>query len=198
MKLQSRFVALAVLLSSIFASTAAAHAQGAIYLNPVAIRVSTVTDNGTYSFLGPNTTSRMFYGFTLGGFYDVKTQFKKVEIGVDIRDTLVHGNDASINSFTLGPRIAFAPVSNRLHPYIEPFVAAGGTHAPHTALHITKLQYGAYAGADLDLNRHFTFRAVEIGYSSLTTASDGTIGESATVPSAKLFSITTGFTIRLP
>ena len=59
MKLQSRFVALAVLLTSAFASSAM-HAQGAIYLNPVGIRIQTVADNGTYSFLGPNTTSRMF------------------------------------------------------------------------------------------------------------------------------------------
>lgn len=199
MKLRSLFVALAVS-AAVFTAVAptAAHAQGALYFNPVAIRVSTVVDNGTYSFLGPNTTSRTFWGFTLGGYYTIRTQKKyPVSFSVDVRDTLVHGDNAEINTFALGARIAGRPTA-KFHPYVEPFIADGSSRAPNTTLHITKPNYGILGGGDWDLTRHITFRVVEVGYSRLTTASDGTIGSTATVPSANLLHISTGFTFRIP
>ena len=197
MKLRSLLVALAVLVTS-----AAAHAQGAAYLTPTVARISeSAADNGTYSFLGTGVTSRFFYGVTLGGFYDIPAQytgFKKVEIGVDLRDAIVKANDATQNTFALGGRVAFAPITARFHPYLEPFVAAGTTRSPHTAIHVTKLQYGIFGGADYDLNRHISFRAIEVGFSGLTTASDATIGASATVPTTHQISLSSGFTFRLP
>jgi len=199
MKLRSLFVALAVSVA-VFTAVAPtnAHAQGALYFNPVAIRVSTVADNGNYSFLGPNTTSRMFWGFTLGGYYTIPAQKKyPVNFGVDIRDTLVHANNAEINTFALGVRIA-GTTTGKFHPYLEPFVADGSSRAPSTTLHITKGNYGVLGGGDLDLTKHITFRVAEVGYSRLTTASDGTIGGSATVPSATLIHISTGFVFRIP
>jgi hypothetical protein len=166
----------ACLIALAVAGTAsAAHAQGALYINPVAVRVSNSTaDHGLYAFLGPGETSRMFYGVELGGYY------------------------ALLNSFLVGPRIAFSTRVEKLHPYVEPFVGAGSTRAPNTEIKVTKLQYGAFAGADYDFSRRVSWRIAEVGYSSLTTASGATIGASESYPSSNLLSITAGLTFRLP
>jgi hypothetical protein len=191
----------ACLIALAVAGTAsAAHAQGALYINPVAVRVSNSTaDHGLYAFLGPGETSRMFYGVELGGYYNVPTtQFKSAAIGVDVRDAVLHGNNALLNSFLVGPRIAFSTRVEKLHPYVEPFVGAGSTRAPNTEIKVTKLQYGAFAGADYDFSRRVSWRIAEVGYSSLTTASGATIGASESYPSSNLLSITAGLTFLLP
>jgi hypothetical protein len=180
--------------------TVAASAQGALYVTPVANRVAISTaDPGLYSLLGPGTTSRMFYGVQFGGYYDVPLHQKQLEVGLDLRDAFLHGNNALLNSFLVGPRIAFVLESHpRLHPYVEPFIGAGTTRAPNTAIKVTKPQYGVFAGADLNLGHVVSWRVAEIGYSSLTTASGGTIGATESVPSATILSVTTGLTFRLP
>jgi hypothetical protein len=193
MKLRSLLIALVIATAS-----ATVHAQGAIYINPVAIRVSNSTaDNSTFAFLGKGQTSQMFYGVALGGFYDIPTQHKAVEIGVDVRDEILHGNNALLNSFLLGPRLSPTKYE-RFHPYFEPFFGIGSTRAPNTAIRINKVQYGVFAGLDYDINRHVDFRVAEIGYSSLSTASAGTIGQTQSIPSSTLLSITSGLTFRLP
>jgi hypothetical protein len=196
MKLRSLVLALA--LAAGF--SAVASAQGALYITPVADRIAiSKADPGLYSFLGPGTTSRMFYGVQFGGFYNVPLGYKQVEIGLDLRDAVLHGNNALINSFLVGPRIA--PVLEnhpRIHPYIEPFIGAGSTRAPNTAIKVTKPQYGVFVGTDLNLGHVVSWRVAEIGYSSLTTASGGTIGASESIPSATILSLTTGLTFRLP
>ena len=196
MKLRSLLLALAVASTSL----AAAHAQGALFVNPVAIRVSNSTaDPSLFSFLGPNTTSRVFYGVSFGGYYDVPHEtHKNIEVGVDLRDAVLHGNNALLNSFLVGPRISGAPYSRPIHPYIEPFVGLGSTRAPNTALKVNKVQYGVFVGADYAFSRNVSWRVVEIGYSSLVTASGGVIGQTESIPAAQLLSFTTGLTFRLP
>jgi hypothetical protein len=197
MKLRS--LVLALLLAA--GVSVAAHAQGALYITPVADRISNSTaDNSTYSFLGPNTTSRMFYGVQFGGYYDIPRAYqpKSVEIGLDLRDAVLHGNNALINSFLVGPRIAFAPFERPIHPYIEPIIGLGSTRAPNTSIKINKPQYGVYAGVDWEFSRHVSWRVVEAGFSSLDTASASTIGITASIPSATIVNIASGLTFRIP
>ncbi len=199
MKLRSLVVAVVLALAVVLAP-AAARAQGAVYLNPIATRVSNSTvDNSQFSFLGQNSTSRMFYGVVFGGYYDIPTNSRTVEVGVDLRDAVLHGNNALLNSFQLGPRIAFWPTTHRLHPYVEPFIGVGTTRAPHTQATVGKLTYGVMGGADYELGRHVNFRVFEVGYSSLVTASNNTLGNTGTgFPAAKLVTISSGLTFRLP
>ena len=196
MKLRS--LVLALVLTAGY--SAVASAQGALYLTPIADRIAiSKADPGLYSFLGPGTTSRFFYGVQFGGYYDVPLTEKQFEVGLDLRDAILHGNNASLNSFLVGPRIAPTLTNHpRVHPYVEPFVGLGSTRAPNTAIKVNKPQYGVFVGADLNLGRVVSWRAIEVGYSSLTTASGGTIGASESIPSATVLSLTSGLTFRLP
>jgi opacity protein-like surface antigen len=197
MKLRSLVLALLIAAGA----SVAAHAQGALYITPIAVRVSNSTvDNSTYSFLGPNTKSRMFYGVQFGGFYDLPHEYqpKSIEIGLDVRDAVLHGNNALLNSFLVGPRLAFSPFAHPFHPYVEPFVGDGSTRAPETSIKINKVQYGVFAGVDYDFSKHVSWRVVEVGYSSLATASATTIGITASIPSATLLNFSSGLTFHLP
>lgn len=194
-----RYLAAALVL---LCAASGAFAQGALYLNPTAVRASNSTaDNSVFAFLGQGKTSEMLYGVTFGGYYDLPLKNQKqdagLEVGIDVRDSILHGNNALLSSFLVGPRFAYA-VSPRLHPYVQPVVGLGSTRAPNTAIKVNKVQYGAFAGADLYLNRHVTFRAIEVGYSSLTTSSGETVGGTESIPAAGLLSISTGFTFRIP
>ena len=192
-----RFAALALILA--FTTSIAAHAQGALYLSPVADRISnSKADPGLYSFLGVGKTSQMFYGVQFGGYYDIPMEQKEFEVGLDLRDAILHGNNALLNSFLVGPRIAISPFRRPFHPYVEPFVGVGTTRAPNTGIKVNKPQYGVYVGGDYDFSRHVSWRVVEIGYSGLTTASGGTIGASESIPSATVLSFSSGLTFRLP
>jgi len=198
MKLHSLLLALAVVGTS--AITASAQAPGgALYLNPVAVHASiSQADPGLFSFLGPNTTSRMFWGLDFGGYQNVPSKVKGVDFGIDVRDQILHGNNALLNSFLVGIRVGFDPFHNRIHPYLQPFVGVGSTRAPNTAIRISKFQGGAMAGVDVNLNKRITWRAAEVGYSTLVTASGGTIGASESVPSVTLINISTGLLFRIP
>ncbi len=189
-----------ILLAAASVIPTAARAQGALYVNPVAVRASISTaDPGTFSFLGPGTTSRMFYGVQLGGFYDVPNLTERFEVGVDVRDAILHANNALLNEFLVGARLGLVPAGGRkLHPYVEPYVGLGSTRAPETSIKVNKPTYGAFVGADYDFSRRVSWRVAEVGYGSLTTASGGTIGASESIPSATLLTITTGLTFRLP
>lgn len=194
MKLCSFLVAAATSLSG-----AALHAQVGLYINPVAIRVSNSTaDSGTFAFLGQNATSRFFWGVNFGGYYDVKKS-DKFAIGGDVRDSILHGNNAGLNNFLVGLRIS-RPAPERFRPYLEPAVGVGTSRAPETTIHVSKVEYGIFAGVDYALGRHVDFRAFEIGYGGLTTASSETIGgsQSRTIPSATLLHFSSGFVFRIP
>ncbi len=121
-----------------FLTSTALHAQyGALYVNPIASRISNSTaDTGTFAFLGQNVTSRIFWGVNFGGYYDVKRS-DKFALGGDVRDSILHGNNAGLNNFLVGLRIS-RPAPERLRPYVEPFVGAGTSRAPETTIHVTK------------------------------------------------------------
>src|ERR1035441_4850602 len=56
-----------------------------LYFNPVAIVASnSVADNGPFAFLGQNSTSQVFYGYNLGGYYDF-FHSGKIGAGFDMR-----------------------------------------------------------------------------------------------------------------
>lgn len=196
MKLRSLVLALALAAGC----SAVASAQGALYITPVFDRISlSKADPGAFSFLGPNTTSRMFYGVQFGGFYHVPVNLQQVDISLDLRDAILHGNNALLNSFLVGPRIAPILINHpHIHPYVEPFIGVGSTRAPNTGIKVNKPQYGVFVGTDLNLGHVVSWRVAEFGYSGLTTASGGTIGATESVPSATILSLTTGLTFRLP
>ena len=194
LKLRSLLIAFVVAV----AASSTLHAQGALYLNPIAFRISNSTkDPGQFSFLGPNSTSRMFYGVVFGGYYDLPLQEKALQVSFDMRDSIVHGNSASLNTFLVGIRISPTKYG-RYHPYIEPFIGDGSSRAPHTSVHVNGAQYGGFLGLDFDLNRHVQWRTLELSYSGLRTASGDTIGGTESIPSAGLLGITTGFVFRIP
>ncbi len=185
----------------VFLTASTLHAQyGGLYVTPIAIRISNSTaDTGTFAFLGQNVTSRIFWGVNFGGYYDIKRS-DKIAIGGDVRDSILHGNNAGLNNFLVGLRIS-RPAPERLRPYIEPFVGAGTSRAPETTIHVTKAEYGVYAGADYALGHHVDFRVIEIGYGALTTASSETIGGNGgtrTIPSATLLNFSSGLVFRIP
>jgi hypothetical protein len=188
-----RLFALVVALSL---TTVAAHAQIGLYLNPIATRVSnSQADTGPFAFLGENSTSRMFYGVDMGGYYNFYRQGKN-EVGVDIRDSIVHGNSASLNSFLVGIRAAAEPFSRPLKPYIQVSVGVGTTRPPTSTVRINRAQYGVFGGADYSFSRHVDFRVFEVGFNSLQTASSSTIGGIGNIPASKLLSFSTGLVFR--
>jgi hypothetical protein len=194
MKLRSLIVALAVAIAP-----AALHAQTGLYLNPIAMHISNSTpDYGTFAFLGSGVTSRMFYGVNMGGYYDFKTPYP-FHAGLDVRDSILHSNDAFLNNFLVGVRISAKPFHNPAwKPYIEPVIGAGTSEAPATNVHVTKFEYGIYGGLDYATHHHLDFRIVELGYSGLRTASSQTIGDSASIPAVGILTVSTGFVFRFP
>lgn len=177
-------------------TTGVAHAQIGLYLNPVAIRVSnSKADTGPFAFLGDNTTSRMFYGVNMGGYYNFLHR-GKTEVGLDIRDSITHGNSASLNSFLVGVRVATQPFSHPIKPYIQLSAGVGTSRPPTSLVRTSRAQYDIFGGADYTINRHLDFRMFEVGYSSLTTASSSTIGGIGNIPASRLVSFSTGLVLR--
>jgi hypothetical protein len=171
---------------------AAAQAQVGIYLNPVFDHISTSTaDTGTFAFLGPGTTSRMFYGLDIGGYYDF-FHAPKFNAGIDVRDVITHGNNAELKSFLVGARVS-TKFREKIKPYVQVSVGVGSSHAPDNSLNVSKVQYGVFVGADYALNHHVDWRVAEVGYGSVTTVSSDTVGGTASLPSANVVSLSTGF-----
>ena len=110
---------LSVLLSVFSFFVLPSHAQMGVYINPIGIRVSnSQADSGIFSFLGQGTTSRMFWGANIG-FYDDFFHGKNVDVGVDLRDSVVGGNDARLNSFLIGGRVVMKSFSPSWRPYFR-------------------------------------------------------------------------------
>lgn len=193
-----RYLAPVVLLAL---TTVAAHAQVGLYLNPIATRVSnSVVDtgaNGDYAFLGPNSTSNVFYGYDLGGYYDF-FHSGKLGAGFDMRYSDLHADNALLRNFLVGLRVSDAPFKRPFKPYIQVSIGSGTTKAPLSTIHITKVDYGIFAGVDYTLARHVDFRAVEIGYGSLTTVSSATVGAGGNIaiPASTLLNFSTGLVFR--
>ncbi len=192
MKLRFLVPALALALTTI-----AAHAQVGLYFNPVVSRISnSVADTGPFAFLGSGQTSQIFGGVDFGGYYDF-AHYSKADIGVDVRDALQHGNNASLNSFLVGLRYAAKPISFAgLKPYAQISVGEGRTKPPKSNAHLNKLQYGIFVGADKALAKHVDWRIIEVGYGSVDTISSQTFGGPTPVPAARILTFSTGFVFR--
>ncbi|WP_158786293.1 hypothetical protein [Granulicella sp. L46] len=192
MKLRFLVPALALALTTI-----AAHAQVGIYVNPVVSRISnSVADTGPFAFLGSGETAQTFGGVDFGAYYDL-AHFSKADVGVDLRDAFEHGNNASLNSFLVGLRLAAKPMSfGGLKPYAQFSVGAGRTKAPKSNATIERLQYGIFVGADKALAKHVDWRIIEVSYGSVDTISSHTFGGPTPIPAARILTFSTGFVFR--
>jgi hypothetical protein len=187
----------------IAAAPIAIHAQTGIYVNPMAMRISTAkADSGLYAFLGQNSTSAVFWGVNFGAYHDFKTPYSFMA-GLDVHDSILHGNGAEINNFDAGLRISGHPSANHVgfKPYIEPFIGSATTRAPFTVIRQTRLEYGVSGGVDYETHHHVDFRLIEVGYTSLTTISTETTGgapPNTPIPGSQGITFSAGFVFRFP
>jgi hypothetical protein len=188
-----RFVLLALALAAV---TVGAEAQVGLYLNPVVTHISIpVPDSGVFAFLGDGVTSRWFGGVAFGGYYDFSHQ-TGYDFGVDVRDSIVHGNNASLNSFLVAPRLVIRNMPHQIRPYVQLGIGAGSSKAELSAVRTTKFQYGIFVGADRALGKHVDFRVIELGYGSVTPVSSGIYNPQIPLQSARLLNLSTGFVFR--
>jgi hypothetical protein len=191
MKLRFLVLCLAIVLIPV-----AGRAQVGIYVNPIGINVhNSLPDTGIFAFLGPNATSRTFWGVNIGGYYDF-FQTKKAIIGIDLRDSIVKGNSASLNNFLIGVRVSAKPIANSFKPYAQLSGGVGTSKPPHNPASKSKAEYNVSAGLDYTLNRHVDFRVVELGYGGVTTVNSGDFQGPVQFPSSRLFSVSTGLVFR--
>jgi len=192
MKLRFLVPALALALKTI-----AAHAQVGIYVNPVVSRISnSVADTGPFAFLGSGETAQTFGGVDFGAYYDF-AHFSKADVGVDMRDAIEHGNNASLNSFLVGLRLAAKPMSfGGLKPYAQFSVGEGRTKPPKSDAHVNKLQYGVFVGVDKALAKHVDWRIIEVSYGSVDAVSSHTFNGAIPIPAARILTFSTGFVFR--
>jgi hypothetical protein len=180
-------------------TTVALHAQVGLYFNPIAIRVSnSVADtSSSYAFLGQDSTSNVFSGYNLGGYYDF-FHSGKIDTGFDVRFSDLHANNAMLRNFLVGVRVSGKPFSRPFRPYLEATIGEGVTKAPNSTLHISKVDYAFFGGVDYRLAKHVEWRVAEIGYGALTTVSSATVGGGGTfgIPPSKLVTFSTGLVFR--
>ncbi len=169
-----------------------------LYVNPIGIHITnSKPDSGPFAFLGDNTTSRTFYGVDLGGYVNFY-HAPKFDAGIDIRDIIVSGDGAHLNSFLVGGRVIAKPLANSFKPYLQVSVGAGSSKPAKSTVHLTRLQYGIFGGMDYTLSKHVDFRMFELGYGAVSTVSSGNFNGSTTFPASRLFSISTGLVFRVP
>ena len=191
-----RFPVLAVVLA---AGTMQAGAQGALYLNPMVTRVSNSTmDTGPFSFLGTSSTSQLFGGLVVGGYLEVY-QAPKFVVSLDLRDAIEAGNNASLNSFLFGVRVAGRPERSAFKPYAQASVGDGRTRAPHTSIVTNQFVYDVAAGVDRTLSKHVDWRIAEVGYGSVSTINSSMFSSSTpSTPASHLLNFSAGLVFRIP
>jgi hypothetical protein len=189
------FAAIAV---AFFLTSIAAHAQAGIYVNPIASYITnSVADSGPFAFLGQNSKSNVFWGVSMGGYYNFYQQ-PKLDVGVDVRDTIQHGNGAMVNNFLVGIRAQGSPFKRPFKPYGQLAVGAGTTHAPTNSLRITRATGVFTGGVDYTLNHRFDWRIFELSYGTLATVSTSSVGSGPSIPNSHLWNFSTGFVIKIP
>ena len=196
MKLRSLVPAVVLVLSAT-ASQAQSQGNFGLYLNPYFTHITnSQVDPTTSSFLGPNNTSRMFYGFQMGGYYDF-LHSGPLTAGFTMRFSDLHGNNAAFRDFQVGLRAA-GQVGTRLRPYAEVTIGDGNTKPEKASVRVNKAAYAVYGGVDYSLAKHIDLRAIEVGYGSVSTASQSTVGAGAgaNYPASKLLSFSSGFVFR--
>jgi hypothetical protein len=178
--------------------TIAAQAQIGLYLNPVVSHVSvSASDTGPFAFLGDGVTSRTFGGVDFGGYYEF-AHTPKSDVSLDVRETIQHGNSASLDSFMVGPRLAAKPIAYGLKPYVQVSIGAGRTESKLSPAHVSKLQFGIYGGLDKAVNKYVDWRIIEVSYGSVQAISSGIYNSGTTViPIARIVGFSTGFVFRI-
>lgn len=205
-----RLLVLSLVLGATAGLSVPARAQIGVYLNPVVTRASmSPADTGTFAFLGSGQTSRFFGGVDFGGYWDFFHP-QAINAGVDIRETIVRADTADLKTFSVAARVASNHSFHGIVPYGELAIGAGRSKAADNVLRVTKLEYGIFGGLDVPLSRHVDFRAIELGYGSVTPISSeverggctttettsGFVNTCASIPSASLFNMSTGFVFR--
>lgn len=193
MKLRLLLVA-AVLLGTV----SAASAQVGLYLNPIAARVSnSVEDTTVFSFLGPTSTARTFWGVDYGAYYDF-SHTGSLAFGVDLRGTDMHANNGSLKDLLFGLRVSGTPFQRPWRPYAEAAFGGGWTKAPSSAVSIRKPEFRIFGGVDYPIYHHVDFRVVEVGYGTLQTISGYTVGNGSTqvIPASKVLTVSSGLVFR--
>jgi hypothetical protein len=188
--------------STVNASTASTTGIGStdigLYVNPIGIGISnSKADTGVFAFLGDGATQRTFYGAALGGYVNF-FHAQKYDAGVDLRDIIVSGNGAHLNSFLVGGRVAVKPLAEKFKPYVQLSVGVGSSKAPHSPIKLNRFQYGIYGGLDYTLAKHVDFRAFELGYGSVSTINSGNFNGTTSFSASSLFSVSTGLVFRVP
>jgi len=188
----------AAMVAALFMTASAAHAQAGIYINPIATYVSnSVADTGPFAFLGENSKSHTFWGVSMGGYYNLY-QKGNLQAGIDVRDTIQHGNSALLNNFLVGARVQGEPFKRPFKPYAQLAVGAGTTRAATSQVHITRATGVFTAGCDYTINHRFDWRVIEASYGALTTVSTSSIGSGPNIPATRLIGFSTGFVIKIP
>jgi hypothetical protein len=178
-------------------ATAAAQAQIGIYTTPVFTRISNSTpDTGIFAFLGPNQTSRVFYGFGMG-FYDDFAHYTSADVGIDVRGSLTRGNGAHLNNFLVGPHISFKTKRFPVKPYLEASIGVGGSRAATNPVYKSKFEYAISGGADYTLSSHVDWRVVEVGVGSVQTISSGDFNGATNPSNSTLVNFSTGLVFRI-
>lgn len=193
MKLRFLVAAAAVLLTA-----SSAPAQVGLYFNPIATRVSnSVVDNSVFSFLGPDTTSRMFWGVDYGGYYDFAHP-GNLTVGVDLRGTDMHANNGWMKDLLFGVRVSRNNVHGAWRPYAEGMFGVGYTKAPKSTIDKRKPEWRVLAGLDHPIANHVDVRAIEVGYGTLQTISSYTVGNGGNVviPTSHILSFSSGLVFR--
>jgi hypothetical protein len=188
--------------STVSASTASTTGIGStdigLYVNPIGIGISnSKADTGVFAFLGEGATQRTFYGAAIGGYVNF-FHAQKFDAGVDLRDIIVSGNGAHLNSFLVGGRVAVKPLAEKFKPYAQLSVGVGSSKAPHSPIKLNRLQYGIYGGLDYTLAKHVDFRAFELGYGSVSTINSGNFNGTTSFSASSMFSVSTGLVFRVP
>jgi hypothetical protein len=188
-----RFVLAAVVLAAVAAS---ARAQVGVYLNPVFNRISNSTpDSGPFAFLGQNATSRSLGGLDFGAYYDF-TRGPGMKFGADVRDTIVHSGNASLNVFSLAARVEAPAMTHGIRPYVQLAAGAGTSKSEQSLVHTTRGMFGVFAGIDYPLNRHVDFRVVELGYGSVTTQNSYIYGGPTPIGASRMVQVSSGLVFR--
>jgi hypothetical protein len=188
-----RYVLAAVVLAAVAAS---ARAQVGVYINPVFTKISnTVPDTGPFAFLGEGKTSRNFGGVDFGAYYNI-SHGPGVKYGVDVRDTTVHSNNASLNIFSLAGRVESAPLAHGIRPYAQIAAGAATSKAQQSQIHTTRGMFAIFGGVDYPLTRHVDFRIVEIGYGGITVQNSFIYGGPSPIGSSRMLHVSSGLAFR--
>ncbi len=169
-----------------------------LYVNPVFDRIhNSQADTGTFAFLGDGVTSRSFWGANIGGYVNF-VHGPKFDAGIDVRDVIVTGNNARLNSFLVGGRVIAKPIAESFKPYLQVSVGAGSSKPPHSSVHLTRLQYQVFGGVDYTLAKHVDFRIVEVGYGGVSTINSSNFNGNVTFPISSTLTVSSGLVFRFP